>query len=203
MQLLVIGASGRTGRHFIEAALAHKHRVTALIRKSSDLAPRTGLDNVYGDPRDPQALAVLLAQKDGVVSCLGQTSSKDDHLLRDSSAALIGAAKGREALRYIVVSQGLQFPTRNPMLVFLRWILAKYVADTADMETLLQQSALDWTIVRPPRLLEGGPPSGFRTNLGAMPPGRRSMQRADLAALLLELVETGAHRRQIVAVTAR
>jgi putative NADH-flavin reductase len=203
MQLLVIGASGRTGRHFIERAVSHGHRVAALIRKTSALTPCDGLEIIYGDPRDRNVLASVICGKDAVVSCLGQTSRADDHLLRDSSSALIDASKDHVGLRYIVVSQGLQFPTRNPILVILQWVLARYVADTAAMEGLIQRSPLDWTIVRPPRLLEGGLARGYRTNIGAMPPGRRSMQRADLAAFLLELVESRAHSRQIVAVTSR
>jgi uncharacterized protein YbjT (DUF2867 family) len=173
MRLLVIGASGRTGRHLVELALARGNHVTALIRTTSDSPNRSGLALGYGDPRDPDVLAPLLKGQDAAISCLGQKSSADEHLLRDSAAAFIDASRLEKAPRYLVVSQGLQYPTKNPTLLMLRWILAKYVADTAAMEILLQRSTINWTIVRPPRLLEGGQPRGYRTAIGGMPPGRQ------------------------------
>jgi putative NADH-flavin reductase len=167
--------TGRTGGHLVELSLASGHHVTALVRQTRSLLPRSGLEVAHGDPRDRDTLARLLIGQDAVVSCLGQTSTHDAHLLRDSAAAVIDACKTSGVRRYLVVSQGLQYPAKNPVLLTLHWILAKYVADTAEMEALIAQSALDWTIVRPPRLLEGGRRRGFRVNVGAMPPGRRSM----------------------------
>jgi putative NADH-flavin reductase len=104
--------------------------------------------------------------------------------------------------RYLVVSQGLLFPSRNPMIALLRLILRRFVADSAAMERLVRASDADWTIVRPPRLVEGGALRGYRTAAGARPVGASSMQRADLAAFLLDEAERGEHVKAIVGVTS-
>src|SRR5262245_45079360 len=57
--------------------------------------------------------------------------------------------------RCVVVSQGLLFPSRNPMIGLLRMMLARHVADSTAMERVLQESSIDWTIARPPYLKDG------------------------------------------------
>src|SRR5215813_9191743 len=37
------------------------------------------------------------------------------------------------------------------------------------MERLVEASSTDWTIVRPPRLVDGGPPVGYRVKVDALP----------------------------------
>jgi putative NADH-flavin reductase len=101
-----------------------------------------------------------------------------------------------------VVSQGLLFPSWNPIIPLLRLILARHVADSLGMEQLVRASDVDWTIVRPPRLKEAGRPRGYRVQLGALPTGAWAMQQADLAAFLLDEAERQQHKRKIVGITS-
>jgi NAD(P)H-binding len=63
-------------------------------------------------------------------------------------------------------------------------------------------SNVDWTIVRPPRLKAGGVPRGYRVRSGARPAGAWAMQRADLAAFLLDEAEREGHKKEIVGITS-
>jgi putative NADH-flavin reductase len=68
---------------------------------------------------------------------------------------------------------------------------------------LVTSSGLDWTIVRPPRLTHGPLTGRYAVAVGRMPPGAgatAAISRADLAHLLLEEVERGAHVGHIVGV---
>jgi putative NADH-flavin reductase len=202
MNLFLLGATGRTGRHVLDQALARGHGVTALVRDPSALQARENLRTRLGDPRRTDDLASVLVGHDAVISCLGQRSTSDATLLREAAGAALEALGRAGVRRYVVVSQGLLFPSRNPIIHLLRLILARHVADSAAMERLVGASDVDWTIVRPPRLLDGGDAKGYRIELDEQPKGGWSMQRADLAAYLLDEAEYRKNPRAIVGITS-
>ena len=70
------------------------------------------------------------------------------------------------------------------------------------MERVVSVSEVDWTIVRPPRLLEWAAPRGNRIEVGVQPSGPWSMQRADLAAYLLDEMENPKHVKTIIGITS-
>ena len=84
------------------------------------------------------------------------------------------------------------------MIGLFRMMLARHVADSTAMERLLQESGIDWTIARPPYLKDGGAQRGYRAEAGVAPTGAWSMQRGDLAAFLLDEVESHGHPRMVV-----
>jgi uncharacterized protein YbjT (DUF2867 family) len=82
------------------------------------------------------------------------------------------------------------------MIALLRLFLVRHVADSTAMERLIVGSNMDWTIVRPLRLLQGGVARGYRIEVGARPRGSWAMQRGDLAAYLLHEAETRERNRR-------
>jgi putative NADH-flavin reductase len=154
MNLLLRGATGRTGRLVLDKPLARGHAVAAIFRQPGALPSRGRLQAVVGDPFRSNVLVPVLANRDAVISCLGQRSREDANLLHDSAVAILEAMARSSARRYLVVSMGLLFPDRNPGLALLRMILARHIADSAAMERVVCASKVGWTIVRPPRLKE-------------------------------------------------
>ena len=202
LNLFVLGATGRTGRHVTDQAIARGHRVTAMVRRPQSLNPDARLNIVIGDPLNADDLAKVLPGHNAVISCLGQRSSADATLLQDATKVLVRAMGRTGMRRCVVVSQGLLFPSRNPMIGLLRMMLARHVADSTAMERALQESSIDWTIARPPYLKDGGTKRGYRAEAGIAPPGAWSMQRCDLAAYLLDEVESHDHPRMVVGVAS-
>jgi putative NADH-flavin reductase len=203
VKILVIGATGRTGRLVAETALSRGHLVTALVRSPATIPARPGQRVVVGDPIRLDDLAPAFAAQDVVISCLGQRTDADAHLLRNAASAALAIGSQLDVKRYLVVSQGLLFPSKNPIVLALRWILARHVADSTEMERLVRAAEMDWTIVRPPRLTEGSDPHGHVVGVASMPAGARSMRRVDLAAFLVEEAEQGRFKRTLVGVTSR
>ena len=198
MRILLVGATGRTGRLVLEGALGRGHEVTALVRKNTDLAPTKGLTVIQGDVLSPGDLRLAIPGCDVVVSVLGRHNKADRTLLQDGARAMLAALPSTSS-RYIVVSQGLLFPSMNPMIAVLRFVLAAAVADSRAMEFLVKRSALEWTIVRPPQLTNGMPRT-YRACVGNRPRGALSMARIDLAAFLLDEVDQAKFRRTVVGV---
>jgi putative NADH-flavin reductase len=202
MKLFLVGGTGRTGQFVTRQAIARGHSVTAIVRKPTVPPAQQHLDTVIGDPLSVEHLVPILPGHDAVVSCLGQRSRKDASLMQDAAAAMLEAMRRTGLQRYLVVSQGLLFASWNPIIALLRRILARHVADSMAMERLVRTSDTDWTIVRPPRLLNDAAAHGYRLRVGGRPDGAWSMQRADLATFLIDEAETGAHMRAIIGLTS-
>jgi putative NADH-flavin reductase len=200
MNLLLIGGTGRTGRHVLADAAQRGHKVLVLVREQSETKDLPGATIATGDPRSVKDIKRLLTDQDAVISCLGQKTSNDKSLLEQCSASLVVALHQSKVSRCLVVSQGLLTPSRSPLISILRLILARHVADSAAMEQSIAESNLDWTIVRPPRLLDGGKPIGYSAALNSQPKTGSSMQRADLAAFILDSIEKQDFIRAIVGV---
>jgi putative NADH-flavin reductase len=202
MNLFLLGATGRTGRRVIDQALSRGHAVTAIARDPHALAAQAHLQIKTANVRRADDLASLLLNHETIISCLGQRSGDDATLLQDTAAATLEAMARAKVRRCLFISQGLLFPSTNPVIGLLKFILARHVRDSIAMERLVRATDFEWTIVRPPRLLDGAS-RGYRIEIEERPKGAWSMQRADLAAYLIDAMESRGNVRTIVGVTSR
>ena len=75
MKFLVLGATGRTGVHFVKNALDQGHQVTALVRRpDATVDPRA--DIVSGDVTDAAVIATAARGHDAIISTLGAKTSR-------------------------------------------------------------------------------------------------------------------------------
>jgi putative NADH-flavin reductase len=200
MKLFVLGATGRTGRHVLDLALARGHEITAFVRSPHKLAGRGALRVVPGRAEDPDALAAALVGHDAVISALGPrwTQAMRPHtLLGDLAAGTVRAMTAAAVRRVVVVSAALLFPLRGAQAAFFRWLLGHHIRDLVAMEQAFTVPHLEWTIARPPRLTASRA-AGYRCAASALPPGPLSMSFRAVAAFAVDAVERGAHRREIV-----
>src|SRR5260370_39780631 len=73
MRLLLLGASGKTGRHLIDQGLARGHRVTALVRPTAKVIAVRGdaLDVQVGSALNADELEAVMEGHDAILSALG------------------------------------------------------------------------------------------------------------------------------------
>src|ERR687898_1230717 len=77
VKVLIIGATGGTGRILLDKALEQGHEVTALARNPSAIAPRDYRPRVLqGNALDPDAVEAAVAGQDAVISALGTRRTK-------------------------------------------------------------------------------------------------------------------------------
>src|ERR671910_3002807 len=77
VKVLIIGATGGTGRILLDKALQQGHEVTALARNSSAVAPRDYRPRVLeGNTLDLEAVEAAVAGQGTVLSTLGMSSTK-------------------------------------------------------------------------------------------------------------------------------
>jgi putative NADH-flavin reductase len=200
MKLLILGATGGTGRALLEQARARGHRVTAFVRSPQKLNGLSeGVTVLRGDPLNAGALRAVLPGHDAVLSALGAPGPGHTSILTDSGRATVDAMHSADVRRLLVVSVAALFEDAGfiPAL-FRRTILRNIVADAAEMERTVMDSDLDWTIARPPRLTNGPLTKRYRVADGRLPRGKVWVSRSDVADFLLNELEDRRHIHEIV-----
>ena len=201
MQLFILGATGQTGTALVDLALGRGHHVTAFVRSPHKLAPRDRLAVIQGDPHDADSLAAALAGHDAVLSALGTrgfANFRPHTLVADCAASTVAAMERARVRRLLLVSAAVLFPLRGAQYAFFRWFLQHVARDLAAAEATVAPSPLDWTVVRPPRLVGGDGP--YRASVAALPEQARPVSRAAVAAFMMDAVEQHAHLREVVGV---
>lgn len=73
MKVLILGATGFSGKEVLREALAQKHEVTILVRQSSDVLFKDDhLKTLEGDALDINSLSEALEGQEAVINCLAQ-----------------------------------------------------------------------------------------------------------------------------------
>lgn len=153
MNIVVLGATGATGRLVVEQALMRGHYVTAYVRDPSVLKSRSGLTIHTGQLDDAASLQVALAGADAVLCCLGTHQMRHVRLMQKSLPLIISAMQAAQVSRLILLSAygiGDTAQTAGLLARIAYATLVKSVyADKVKSEALLSQSDLAWTGIYP------------------------------------------------------
>ncbi|NMR20112.1 NAD(P)-dependent oxidoreductase [Cellulomonas fimi] len=203
MRIALIGATGRTGTYALHTALDRGHSVTVLVRDPGRLPAdtRERVRVVVGDATDPAALADLLTGADAVVSALGP-AGRQPHLHTRTARALVELMSTTGPRRFVGISgAGIDVPgdqktTKDKLISRLIQTLGgEVVKDKPAEYQVWAASDLDWSLVRPPRLVDG--PASDRPLEHHAHRSTRSTRitRSDLGAFLIDTVEQGLYPR--------
>ena len=208
MKLTIFGATGGIGRQILEQAIAAGHDVTAVVRSPKNLSRK--VRTVIADlaAPDPAVLESAVEGAEAVLSGLGPRPLSETGIASRGTRAIVAAMKATGVRRIVVVSAApistVPSPGRsNPPKhdpgdgFFMRHLLGpltkaalrKPYADLALMEDILRDSGLDWTVVRPPRLTDKPLTGIYRTAYGQNLRRGLFISRADVAHLMLTVLE--------------
>jgi putative NADH-flavin reductase len=208
-RILVLGATGATGRCIVAQALERGHAVTGLARRPGRLAiqhPR--LATVAGDvAADGQALARVLPGHDVVVSALSRGQAlRSNGLIARAAVQIVSAMERAGVSRLVFLSAfgvGGTAP-HAPWLFRLMFhvMLQDIYADKAAGEATIMRSSLNWTILAPV-LLTNRPGTGrYRAGEDLPVRGLGRIPRADVPTCVLECIDDAATGRKRQVVTA-
>ncbi len=193
MNLVVFGASGRTGRLVIDEALAAGHTVTAFVRDPAKLVnAHERLKIVQGDSSDAASVAQAVAGAQAAISALGPVKGSPKDLLVTAQRNITQALLGAGVKRYIVLTgAGVRDPHDQPKLIdhifgfLLKVTAGDVLKDSAESIALVRTTPLDWIVVRGPRLTDGAKTGSIRVGYVGAESGTQ-ITRADLAAFMVE-----------------
>jgi uncharacterized protein YbjT (DUF2867 family) len=192
MRVVIAGGHGQIALVLQQLLAQAAHDPIGIIRKPEQAGDLEALGSTALvldlEQTDVETLAVHLAGADAVVFAAGggpnSGAARKLTVDRDAAILLADAAELAGVRRYLMVS-ALATDEYDPDSedVFQIYLRAKSEAD-AD----LRARDLDWTIVRPGGLTND-PPTGLVQ--AAASTGRGSIPRADVAAVLADLLESG------------
>lgn len=183
MNVLVIGANGKIGRHLVEKLAMEKgFFVRAMVRKAEQVSEleKLGAKPIIADlTKDfnyayDEIEAVIFTAGSG-----GHTPASDTIKIdQDGAIKAINIAKEKGVRRFIIVSSyGADNPENGPESL-VHYLKAKQAADEE-----LKRSGLDYTIVRPVGLSDE-PATGKVADVSGKP--TNSIPRADVANFISE-----------------
>lgn len=201
MRLFILGANGHTGTQLVDLALARGHEVTAFVRSPAKMTRRhPRLRIVQGDPLSADDLARALPGHDVVLSALGvrpPSAFRPHTLVQDGAASTVAAMTRAGVKRLVLVSVAILFPEKGLRFALFRRLLAHIMRDLAGAEEIVRATTLDWTIARPPRLVDRAD-EAYRAERGALPAGGFTMSFRALAAFMLDAAKNGAYVHEVV-----
>lgn len=206
MRVVIAGGHGKVSQHLLRLLAARGDDGVAMIRNPAQIVDikATGSEAVVVDLENESVehVASVLQGADAVVfaagSGPGSTVERKDTVDRAGSVLLADAAEQAGVQRFVQVSSfgaGEAVPEGTD-----EGFAAYLAAKTAAEEDLTARSGLDWTVLRPGGLTDDEP--GGAVTLSAPPLKRGTVARADVAAVLLALLDAPQTAGTILMLTA-
>ncbi len=215
MKILIFGATGSTGQHLVQQALAAGHTVTAFVRDPTRLrVSHPNLTCCVADVMDRASVQTAMPGHDTVLCALGDMpETKGDAGRRQPRVPVCSVGTGNivatmtaSGVRRIVVESAAcvgesQQAGRWGASAIIRFVLRAVMLDKEAQDAALRQSSLDWTLVRPPRLNNGPVTGGLRAGVGLSWGLLSRASRADVAAFMLHTLSDASTVHQAITVT--
>jgi nucleoside-diphosphate-sugar epimerase len=208
MKLAVFGATGKTGRHVVEQAVAAGHHVIAFTRTPSKLQnTHARLTTVQGDVQNAAEVEQAIIGADAVISVLGPTHNRPTFEVSKGTTNILRAME-QHGVRRLVVSAGAGVgdPQDAPKLlnkainVLLKLISGNVYADMQRTVELVRASDRDWVITRVPMLTDQPRTSQVKVGYVGKGMGVR-LARADMAGWMLEQARDDTYLRKAPAIS--
>ncbi|MEQ6248742.1 SDR family oxidoreductase [Sulfitobacter sp. HNIBRBA3233] len=186
MNVLVAGATGKTGRLLTRELIEQGAHPVALVRESSDTSVLPDdTDTLLGDLANLQD--DVCAGMDVVIFAAGSGGDTDaemtDKIDRDGARTLMDLAEKAGVARFVMLSSvGADAPPPDHEL-------AHYLQAKHDADEHLKQRDMPYAIIRPVALTDG--PKTGQVRLGDSVDKSAKAHRADVAAVLAKAAVTG------------
>jgi putative NADH-flavin reductase len=202
-RVLIIGATGGTGRELVTQALEGGYAVTALVRDPSRMqVDHPQLTVIQGDVLDSGSVEEAMRGQEAVLSALGHKRFfYPTRILSDGTLNILRAMESQKVPRFVCeTSLGIGDSAGRMGLYYtffvLPVILPFYFWDKTRQERLIAQSKVEWVIVRPGALTNSN-------KRGRLRQGRRvgsflwtvRISRGDVAEFMLDQLVSDTYLR--------
>lgn len=218
MTILLLGATGRTGRHLLQEALDRGHIVHALVRgKEKVKIAHENLRVFEGSPTDKTMLNSAMTGCEAILSALNISRNNDwpwsklrtpKEFLSSVMKIIIELAPHHHIKRILFTSAWGAAETRKDIPGWFRWFIEnsniRYpYEDHARQEGLLQQTDLEWTGIRAVGLVNSKRKKSVIVSFNSDPKPRLIIGRRSLAAFMLDVLEKNLYVRKLPVVSEK
>jgi putative NADH-flavin reductase len=204
MRILVLGATGSVGGLIVEEALSRGHDVGTLVRTPGRLGDLAGrVSAIRGNALDSDAVSRAVQGQDAVLYALGAGNVRQTTLFSESTRLLLTAMERHRVRRLICLTGvGAGDTKGHGGFLYDRILYPLFTRglyrDKDAQETLIRQSTLDWTIVRPARFRSHRPSGGLQAVVEGQGVTLRGISRKEIAVFVLDVLEQHRFVREAV-----
>jgi len=205
MKILIIGATGRTGRLIVEEALKQGYDLNVLVRDKNKMPFNSKSIKVYqGTPGRRTDLAAAMQGCDLIISALSIARASDapwskvitpENFISESMKNVIDEAGQQNLKRLITISAWGVLETKKDVPFWFRWLinytnLRPVYSDHESQEKLLSASNLNWTAVRPVALNDSQKVKTLKVSFDNFPNPSLYISRQSVAKFMVDIVKS-------------
>jgi len=210
MNITIIGASAGIGLETVKRGLNRNHSLTTLSRSEIEIEEKKSFNMILGDATNKADLINSIQQADAIIVTLGTgRNMKATTLFSDFAKLIVEINREKKMdVPFIFVTGFGAGESKNyvPWMVklFLKYLLKDVYSDKTKMEEIITNLDLNWTVVRPGRLLDKGLTEKYRIentlfkgiNIGGI-------NRADVADFLIKQAEKQTEVKKYIALSEK
>ncbi|GAB4525857.1 MAG: SDR family oxidoreductase [Anaerolineae bacterium] len=207
-RIVILGATGGTGKALVEQAVKHGHDVVVVARNPDAVVAQEGngsLTVMKGNVLDAASLVPAFTGATGIISAAGTGNARKSNGFYINSITTIVTAMRQAQVRRIVVigSNGVVDNPDEPF--WYRYFLKRYLQplydDMAQMEAYLRTANdIEWTVVRATWLRDTPMRGVYRIDERNAPRNGWRIGRYDVAHFMLDTFEQAKFIRKFPAI---
>ena len=211
MRILILGATGRTGKHIVEEAVRRGHKVSAIARDPGKLKDFQ-IDVIPGTPYDYETVERAMSGCEAVINTLNVSRKSDNpwarlaaprDMISKSASNALKAMEKEGIKRFVALSTigaGSSWKTIPWILKFIVSVsnLKHAFVDHGIQEEMLENSPMDYTVCRAPMLSADTNDTGAVATPPERAPASRYLSRKSAAEFFLDVIENKSHTRETV-----
>lgn len=214
MKILLLGATGRTGKHIIEQTLKRGYEISAIARNPEKLKD-SKIDITQGTPYDFETVEKAIIGCQAVINTLNVSRKSDNpwsplaapkDLISKSASNAVKAMEKAGIKRFVTlgaIGAGRSWKTTPLILKFIVSIsnLKFAFLDHGKQEEILENSDLDYTICRAPMLSDKINETGAIATSEGDKPASMVLSRNSAAEFFLKIIENKEHIRETISLS--
>lgn len=206
MKIAIFGSTGKTGIELVKQALEHGHEVTVMVRDPKRLPTFAKEIRVFtGDFTNLDVVKSTIEGQDVVICTLGSRELyKNIGLITFGTRVIIEAMQEVGVKRLVVMSSMGIGESWHNLPLFTKALFKLFMPaareDHEAQELAVKSSGLDWTIIRPSGLTNDPNVTSYEYGEQFKPKTSR-ISRANVANLILKVIESNSHMREAITIS--
>jgi len=210
MNITIIGASAGIGLETVKRGLSRNHSITTLSRSEIRIEEKKSLNMIIGDATYKADLLNSIKNTEAIIIALGTGKNmKPTLLFSDFAKLIVDIHQEKKIVVPIIFVTGFGAGESKNYVswlvkLFLKYFLKDVYADKTIMEEIITNTDMNWTVVRPGRLLDKELTEKYRIenklfkgiNIGGV-------NRADVADFLIKQAEKQTELRNYIAISEK
>jgi len=190
-RIVIFGATGGTGQELVKQALSEGHLVTAFAKTPKKLQiSHPNLSIVRGNVLNDGDVFNALDRQDVVFCNLGIPASEKSTLRAEGTSNIVKAMEAKGIKRFICQASLGYGDSKAVLPWHMKYLIVPFILknafhDHALQEAVIENSTLDWTIVRPGNLTNGKKTERYKHGFVPTEKIKLKVSRADVAHFML------------------